>query len=266
MMNRICTGAVMVSLLFAVAAFGQTPTDGSSSSGNAVAPSVVRQAPDENLAVSVLRKRVEGVDWNELTFERVIDWLREQGQINVIPAWTALEIAGCGTDSLVTLSLTETTVAAVLNEAIEQVSPDRLVRYHASGNTIRISAKEDFERKLIVRIYDVTDILFRIPEFYDAPNIDLQQAQQGGGASAATSGQPVFQTSGGGDDEQRGMGDAELLQRMEEIRTLIEVVVEPEFWDSLGGPGSIVPYNRALVIRASVEVHEEIAGFFAYGQ
>ena len=218
----------------------------------------------QDTGIAVLRQPVEEVTWVDFTLEQVMDWLREQGNVNVIVDWTALEASGVSRDALVNLSLQQTTVADVVKEAIEQVSEDRVVRYRAVKNSIRISTVEEFNKKLYVRVYDVTDILFRVPEFYDAPELDLMQAQQGGGRGGSQTGQPVFRDSGGGDDQQRGMGDQELRERMEELRTLLELTVEPLFWDTVGGPGSIVPYNRILVIRASVEVHEEICGFFAF--
>ena len=53
---------------------------------------------------------------------------------------------------------------------------------------------------------------------------------------------------------------------MEDRRVGIEDSVEPGSWDVLGGRGTIRSYNRTLVIRNSVEVHEQIAGYFALGR
>jgi len=46
---------------------------------------------------------------------------------------------------------------------------------------------------------------------------------------------------------------------------VIEDSIEPESWDVLGGRGTIRSYNRTLVVRNSVEVHEQIVGFFSLG-
>ncbi len=257
MMKHTLLAMLVLSLLVPVTGFGQTTTE-TSSSPFSLAPTPV----DENLAIRVLRQPVEEVDWVDLPLSSVFIWLRDQGDVNVLVDWTALQASGASEDALVNLSLKDTTVGVVLREAVEQVNDQ--VRYRATKNNIRISTKDKFNEKLHIRVYDVTDILFRVPEFYDAPEIDLAQAQQSGGASSGGSGQPVFETTGGGDDDDEGNDDQELLQRMEELRTLIELTIEPDFWDTVGGPGAIVPYNRVLVVRASVEVHEEIAGFFAF--
>jgi hypothetical protein len=49
---------------------------------------------------------------------------------------------------------------------------------------------------------------------------------------------------------------------MQDLITLIEQSVEPESWFVNGGLGSIVPFNKMLVVRNSIEVHEKIGGPF----
>jgi hypothetical protein len=43
---------------------------------------------------------------------------------------------------------------------------------------------------------------------------------------------------------------------------LIERTINPNFWEVVGGPGSIVYYAplQCLVVRATAEVHENIGG------
>jgi len=38
--------------------------------------------------------------------------------------------------------------------------------------------------------------------------------------------------------------------------------IEPLSWDTYNGRGTIRTYNRMLIVRNSVEVHEQIAGAF----
>ena len=66
---------------------------------------------------ALLRKHVEKVDWVEVTFEEVLEWLRGMADdnVNIVPRWTALNAVGVDTDSPVTLNLKDTTVAEVLN-------------------------------------------------------------------------------------------------------------------------------------------------------
>jgi hypothetical protein len=131
------------------------------------------------------------------------------------------------------------------------------------GNTIRISTARDFDRKLYLRVYDGTDLLFKIPSFTDAPEIDLQQQQQSGGQGGGGQSQPVFTTTGGsGEDERGGEQDREIEERIKQLRELIEDSIEPDVWDINGGKATVRAFNKQLVIRAPIEVHEQIAGPF----
>jgi len=225
-------------------------------------------------AAALLSKHVDSVDWVETTFEEVIDWLRDLGedQVNVIPQWSALGIDSVGPESLITLQLKNVVVADVLNEVLSQLSEDDTLAYHAVRNNLRISTKQNFDRKMYVRVYDVTDILFRVYDFgEEAPQIDLQQSSgNSGGGSGGGSGQSVFSggSSGGGQQQGGEQAEQELEEQLELLKTLIETSIEPATWATTGtgGQGNIAIFNRSLVIYSTIDVHEKIAGWFAYGQ
>lgn len=217
----------------------------------------------------LLRTPIDEVDWDERSFEYVLDWVREQGPgVNVIAAWGPLGVEAIERESFVeSLYLTNTTVGEVLDEVIAQLSEDGEVTYRGVGSTLRISTKADFNRKLYVKVYDATDILQRIPDFGNqAPRIDIQQASQqasqGGGGGG---GQSIFSGSSTGGNEEGGeQAERELEERLEELRELVLAIVEPTHWEENGGQGAIRIFNRNLVVRASIEVHEEIAGRFRF--
>jgi hypothetical protein len=58
------------------------------------------------------------------------------------------------------------------------------------------------------------------------------------------------------------MGGAARLDYGRELVELIQRTISPDFWDVNGGPGTIVCYAplRALVVRATAEVHDEVGG------
>ncbi|UCF32912.1 MAG: hypothetical protein JSV78_11335 [Phycisphaerales bacterium] len=258
MTSRLFTAVLAVAMVFPVVAFAQT-----SPSGQPVLEkrAVREEPPDENLAITVLRREVEGVDWPDASFEYVVDWLKDQGDINVVVNWPALTLAAVEKESVVELSLKRVKVADVLNEAIRQLGEGGEVLYRASKNTIRISTKEDFDRKMHLRVYDVTDILIEVTDFYDSPEIDLEQQQQSGG-QGAQQGTPVFSSSGSGNDDQTDEDGERLRKRMEDLVALIEEVIDPLSWDYNGGKGTVRFHKRTLIVSNSIEVHEQIAGFF----
>jgi len=224
-------------------------------------------------AAALLNMHVESVDWVETTFEEVIDWLRDlsEDRVNVIPRWSALSAESVAQESLITLKLKNVTVAEVLSEVLSQLSEDDTLGYHAARNNLRISTKQHFDRKLYVRIYDVTDILFRVYDFgEEAPQIDLQQTR-GGGQGGGGGGQSIFSggSSGGGSSSQGGeQAEQEVEEQLNKMKALIEATIAPASWAiaNTGGQGNIAIFNRSLVIYSTIDVHEQIAGWFAYDQ
>ncbi len=230
----------------------------------------------DSAARSLLLQRVERVDWNENTFEEVLDWLRDlaEDRVNVIPRWSALSLEGVDQEKPVTLQLRNVSVSEVLDEVLNQVAEEGRLTYRAIGHNLRISTRQDFERKMEVRVYNVSDLLFRAPDFgEDAPTIDLNQAGRGGGGGGGGGGQSVFSGSGGGGQQELAEEEAELRERLDQLRTIIRKTIAPESWAPEGsntagtGIGQVENFNdRAIVVYNTIEVHEQIAGFFTFGR
>ncbi len=254
-----------------------------------------RPRASTNAASTLLKKRVESIDWLDKPFEDIVKWLSDQGesQVNVIMREGPLGVESVSRDTAVNLRLINTTVGDVLNETMRALSEDGEVTYHAHGNTLTISTKQDFGREMYVRVYDVTDLLMRIPDFgQGAPRIDLNQTAQSSGGQGGGGGQSVFGGGGGGgqgeeNQESGQQGEMQTLRRLGEIRNVILRTIHPESWEdtpqnigggglglnygttvgaSGGGKGRISPYNRSLIVYNTIEVHEAIAGYFSYDE
>lgn len=275
MTRRTCAVFMMGLFAASLSVWGQAP-----SKSNAAEPGQALRSlqharmlpPTSAAAVALLKKRVEEVDWVETPLEEVVSWLRDESedQVNVVARWSALGVESVDADSLVTLKLRRLTVAEVLNEVLDELSEDGALTYHAIGNTLKISTRADFDRKLYVRVYDVTDLLMRVEDFgQSAPQIDLQNQQRsGGGGGGGGGGQSVFQ--GGSSQEQKLGGqqaDQELLERLTDLSTMITSTIAPQSWQTsgnAGAPGQITPYNRSLIVLNTIEVHENITGLFSF--
>lgn len=271
---RTCTVGVAVLLGCSLSALAQTALPRSGALDSQFRPTsdtpVVTARARPNAAVLLLRKRVESVDWSDTFFEVVIDWLKDEseGRVNVVPRWGQLSIESLDRDTLVTLQLNNTTVADVLNELVDQLSPDGEVTFRAVGNTLKISTRSDFDRKMYVRAYDATDLLFRVYDFgEESPRIDLQQTKSSGGGGGGGGGKSVFTGSGSGSSQGGEQAEEDLRERLEELRELIEQIIAPDSWDTAdtGGAGRIRIFNRSLIVYNTIEVHEMIAGPFSFG-
>ena len=125
MMKHVCIALVVTLFGLPLWATAQTRpfdvrgTSGPRGFGDAKPRRNVASAGD---AIALLRKRVDKVDWEEMPFEEVLDWLREEGdnRVNVLPRWLALNNDGVDEESLVTLRLTNSMVAEVLNDRLSR--------------------------------------------------------------------------------------------------------------------------------------------------
>lgn len=278
-----------VCLSWAVSVKAQQPAEpaASTTAPKAVEPSSVTARISARAAEFLLARRVDSVDWTDKTLEEVLDWLRDQsdGRVNVIPKWKPLGVEGVTRESTVSLRLQQTTVAEILNEVLDQLSEEGEVTYQGTGNKFTLSTREDFGRKLQLRVYDATDILFRVPDFgRGAPQIDLQRASQSRGSSGGGGGgggsQGVFGGAGGGSSNQEEtstgqQAEQEIETRLQRLRDVIQRTIEPGSWDTTGqqsaggsstsqtvggGRGRIEIHNRALIVTNTIEVHEQLAG------
>ena len=272
MSKRIAVSTVAVLLAFPFSSPAQTVSTRSDLAGTSAHS---RRASRET-AVTFLRKPIESIDWEEKPFEEVVDWLHDEaeGRVNILPRWNALSAESIDQDAFVSLKLVNTTIGDVLTETLQELSEDDSLAFRASGNKLKISTKADFDRKLEVRVYDVTDIVFRVPDMgQGAPRISLQKQQ--GGAGGGGGGQSVFGSGGGGGGggQERGgrQAEQEAVERVGELVELITLTIAPGTWRTGSGAnnpqarGSIVAHNRQMVVTHTVEVHEQIAGLFVRG-
>lgn len=108
----------------------------------------------------------------------------------------------------------------------------------------------DLERRL--ELYDIADLILVIPDFDNAPDLNLSSS---GGSSGG--GQSPF--SGGSSQDVDAPGQAERIQALVD---LIQSTIEPDAWASAGGTGaSLTVYSTSLVINAPDYIHRQLAGY-----
>ncbi len=159
----------------------------------------------------ILNEPVESVSWEDEALEDLIEeyFKGKYGLQNFIFSWKVIENSGANVDpsSAVTLSLTDTTVGAVLDLLLEQLSSeadtdgDRLT-YHIIGGMVKISTKDHFNLSLFTKVYQV-EHLYTLAHFWaDAPEIRVEETDTGGGSGGG--GRGGGGSGGGGGGSGRG--------------------------------------------------------------
>jgi hypothetical protein len=112
--------------------------------------------------------------------------------------------------------------------------------------------KSRFSTKASLQLiqYPITDLLFTIRDFDEAPIMDT------GGNSGSGNG-PSINFGSGGSDPKKQSKDT----RIDKIIQLITKFIEPEQWDINGGECSIDSFRDTLLINAPDYVHRQIGGY-----
>ena len=165
---------------------------------------------------------------------------------------------GLDPETLISIDVKNIPTLRLLELVLEQAARDSFESatwQFTPWGSVEVGLKSTLNRRQRVQIYDISDLLLVLPDYEDAPEIDLQsvlQSSQGGGG-----GQSPFDDAGGQDDEER-----DLQERRDTIIDLIQSIVQPEQWQANGGDGgSIRIYQNALVVRAADYIHREIDGY-----
>lgn len=221
----------------------------------------------------LLSARFVRVELQDVPFDQAIEWLAESLGTNVVVLWKRIEAAGIERDTPVTVRARNIRVDQalwiILHEAASDAAP---LAYRADEDMIIISTAEDLGEEMIVRVYDVQDLLatrLRRPFMHVGSERDLAVGSVPAVAAGAVATTPVIQRyfSGvelEGEDVGGDVGrDDDRTDPDEHLRELVNVIttsVAPESWDVNGGRGSVRGYRGRLVVRNTAFVHQQLAG------
>lgn len=217
------------------------------------------QSRRDRLLLGALDRPIR-VDFQRSPFDQVIERLADRHRINVIVNWHDLNQAGIDRSTPVELDLpNEITLKKALTELLEQAGGGLVdVGYEVSDGVLTVATQGFLNKKTHPRVYDVKDLLMEIPDFTDAPRMDLRDTTRRL--------PPVSQSSSlpwkfGDDDDDEAEHDPERMTRLRQLIDLIQGTVDPDSWRDHGGAiGAIKEINGQLVITQNTAAHRKISG------
>jgi type II secretory pathway component GspD/PulD (secretin) len=185
----------------------------------------------------------------------VVNFLEAVSSENFDVDWASLELISIDEQTPVQLNLNNVPFDTVLDRIIDKVSdPLSPAGWAVRDGIVQIASDEALRRNTALVIYDIRDLLIEVPDYEDAPNIDLQsvlQSNQGGGG-----GQSPFDGDQQDDNEERDRQDS-----IDQITDIIRSNVDAINWVENGGDtGSIQEFNGSLIIRNTPKNHRAITG------
>jgi hypothetical protein len=242
--------------------------------GLAQEPSQPRAAPRHQASgtLSILNQRVPELTFEDVPFEQVIEWLAEFTKLNVTVRWQVLADAGVDRDKPVSIQAHNLRLSQVLWLMMSGVAGSEIkLAYRASGNLLVLSTAEDLDKEMVTKIYDVADLLTRLPRagrvgaFNVTQGLGQNTGQGGGGGGGGAGGGMFGQGQGQQQQQQGGRNDAYGTggpdTQIQELVDLIRQTVEPDTWVQNGGQGTIIPFQRSIVVRNTILVHQRLGGY-----
>ncbi|MDQ7014124.1 MAG: hypothetical protein Q9O74_09545 [Planctomycetota bacterium] len=208
-----------------------------------------------------MQRPMPDVNFEEYRLEDVMNFISELTGADIEPLWIDdAAVDGLDPDTLITLKAKRVSALRLLELVLEKAEASSAA--FAGGNTwqmtewgtLECGPKELLARRMRLEVYSITDLLWEIPDYDDAPEINLQtvlQSARGGGGG----GSPFNNT------QQEDFDRTTLEERSEGLIEIIEALVEPESWLSGGGTSSIRYFQGNLLVRAPDYVHRNLGGY-----
>ena len=189
-----------------------------------------------------MRATVGSMNLSGSQFKDVVQFLRDVGNVSIYVNWGALQAAGIDKSSPVSVNLRNVTFEKGLRTVLEDVGGGQVdLRHDVDEGVITISTKDDLDTKTVTKVYDIRDLIARVPNF-EGPKLSLDSA--GNNASSG-----LFAADGAA----AGRGDSR-QQQVENVLDLVRGTIDRDSWANEGGTvGSIKELGGQIIVTQTAE-------------
>ncbi len=223
--------------------------------------SFVESGADRRVLATLDQRKIPAT-FDDNRLQDVITFIAQVTNLNVDVDWDSLDQIGIDPDQDISLELREVPARVVLDRVLEKAQADPFSKagWAVNDGVLVIAADEALRRNTFIVIYDIRDLLFQIPDFDDAPRLDLDQVLNQGARGGGGSGSIFEDSSNGEGSDYRGDGLTE-EEMMDRILDIIQTNVDFEGWrDNGGSTGVVQELNGNLIITNTAKNHREIQG------
>ncbi|MCD4823854.1 MAG: hypothetical protein K8S55_04555 [Phycisphaerae bacterium] len=210
-----------------------------------------------------LNQRLTNVNLVDVRFQDAIDFIREHTDANIHVNWNVLKAENEEIeDKKVTVRFSNVPAKTVLNTILKDAGGGDLnLGYVINEGVIEISTQEKLNDMTYPRVYDIHDLLVRIPNFV-GPRVDLEAIGETDTSSTTDSGSGGSSTlfPEDGEGERPAAGEDDMPTREEKVKTLVKMVKETIERDSWypDGTAAINELNGSLVITQTAKNHRAV--------
>ena len=269
-MNRLTTVFLAMVTFTAGTGFGQSTREQIAELNSARSRRGSASTAWQRAAIASKLRKPINVDLERSEAKEAFPWWASKAGVSLVINWNALENEGIDPGTPLTLRVNGLPSGQALTLLMQQLEIDGVrLRHTITPWYVRVLTKEQVDRKTILHIYDIRDLLQRVPNFTEVPRFDLDQAlarsssggrgggrRSSGGRSGGNSEAGLFGDNAFEDEDEMPLTE---LNRAEELAQLIRDTIEPSIWQANGGQFSSIRYHRGhLIINAPAYVHEHI--------
>jgi len=250
-MHHRITSAICLGVLIALAATAAVPLHAETAPPLAATP-----ASEEPRSLGEkLGDIVDPVSIDNATAKEAFAWWSQTTGIPLVIDWSSLERGGVMADTPIHLSLNNVPAGQILSLIMQQASLDHSLIFEKTPWYIRISTKDQANKELVLRMYDVGDMVHETRLSSRPPEFSLNDALVSNSAGRnGNSSRSLFERS----DAIEGPAPSNEA-RGEEIARLIRDTVEPHIWRENGGEAASCRYFKGrLIVNAPLYVHAQI--------
>lgn len=267
-MKRAMTIGAMVCGLLACAGYAQDAKDEGKKETKAMAEKagqpVFRSSGNPQRDTLLRFQRNVSIELNETRLEDVMKFVQEQTGAELEIFWKGDSGDGLDKELLMTLSIKGLPALEMLDKVLEKAvdgTNENSWQMTPQG-VMQIGPKSRLNKYKRVEVYDINDLLFVLPMFDNAPQVDLDKALQSskGGSGG---GSPFKNEQSQQKNNQPGVNPK--AGRDKEITDVIVSLVDSQQWADNGGEGGTITYKEAfsgqLIVNAADYMHRQLNGY-----
>jgi len=203
-----------------------------------------------------LRQKIAKLDFDDIEFKNVINFLRRVSGANIYVKWKALEAVSIDQSNTVNVHLADVTFEKALRVILQDVGGVTPLSYVIDEGVIMISTKDDLSHRTLTRVYDIRDLIIRVPNFV-GPRMDVSNAGNQDNGNNGGGGGGLF----GNNDNAANNEEDELIPKSQIIKNIIDMItstIDSSSWPPTGEVGAIRELHGQLVVTQTAENHQAL--------
>lgn len=204
-------------------------------------------------------KGLHEFNFQDTPLEQVFEFLADYMRVNMTVDWEDLNNLGIRRDKSISIRLKDVTFRTGLRELLTQAGGDVPLAYAVGDGLIRVATKEKLDRDKLILVYDIRDLLVRVPRFV-GPRLDLSQQSASSATPSGGGGTQNLFTDEGSETVHSRVQEMDNNPLIRQIMEIIQTTVEPNSWSETGsGTGTLRELNGQLIVYNTSDAHRQVA-------